>query len=1007
MSTTTNPSSLFIHRPVATGLMMVALLLAGLLGWHFLPRAALPQVDTPTIEVTTLYPGAGPEVMATAVSAPLERQFGQMPGLDAMTAISAAGSNVITLRFTLDTPLSTGEQEVQAAINAASTLLPSDLPAPPIYAKVNPADAPVVTLALTAGPNTRLTDVREFAETRLAQKLSQVSGVGLVTIAGGQRPAVRVSVDTHKLAAAGLTLDDVRTAIASGNVNSPKGTFDGPFRAVTLDANDRLDTPAEYRNLILATSVGGVTRSNGSAASASPAISTTTSTTNGTGLTSTGTSASGITGIGTTSSSGGNGAGTGIGLGSGTGTSGASSLSQTVSSTGTTTTTAGTTTSATSTTSAVTSNNNTSMVSGGGAVLRLGDVATIDEAAEDSRQAAWAQGKPALLLDVRRQPGANVMAVVDAINVLREQIKPILPAGVELTVIADRTVTIRASVESTLHELILAVVLVVLVIFLFLRSLPATFIPALAAPISLIGTLAAMWGLGYSVNNLTLMALTVATGFVVDDAIVMIENIARHIENGEAPFLAAIRGSGEIAFTILSLTISLVAVLIPLLFMGDVVGRLFREFAVTLAVAICISAFISLTLTPMLCARLLKSEADREERQGRFTGWLEEKFKQVEDAYARSLDRVLGHQLLVLLIAVATFALTALLYIGIPKGFFPVQDTGIVSIITTSQQGTSFAAMNRHSEELAEALGADPAVAGVSTAVGADGINSTVTEGRLNISLKPHDQRDALDVVMPRLVRRAAQITGITASFQPVQDLTLDDRPGQASYRFVLQGPDSIELNQFTADLVAKLKASPLIAGAVSEGGDVAPRAFVHINRDAAGRLGITPQQITDALYSAFGQRPVSTIFTQSTQYRVILDAQGKGSQGLQSFDNVYIPSAGGPVRLGTVATVTPAQGAASIIRESQYPATIVYFEPAAGASLGKTVEAVQNIASNMNMPQDIELSFEGAAALSRGVSAPHRFSTGERECSRQPVAASSLAALSSSAPSSTRACSP
>ena len=756
-----NPSRIFILRPVATSLLMVAVMLIGALAFQFLPLSALPEVDYPTIQVQTFYPGASPDVMTSSVTAPLERQFGEMPGLVQMSSTSSAGASVITLQFSLDLSLDIAEQEVQAAINAAGNLLPSDLPAPPIYAKVNPADAPILTLALTS-KTLPLPQIEDAADTRLAQKISQLPGVGLVMINGGQRPAVRIQADTRKLAAYGLNIDDLRTTIANANVDTPKGSFDGPTRAYAINANDQLQSAAAYMDLIVAYKNGDP--------------------------------------------------------------------------------------------------------------VRLKDVAKSVQASENNRLTGWAGTTPAVILNIERQPGANVIAVVDRIKALLPQFKDALPADVDMAVLTDRTVTIRASVHDVEFELSLAVVLVVLVIFVFLRSTRATLIPSLSVPLSIVGTFAAMYLLGFSLNNLSLMALTIASGFVVDDAIVMIENIQRYIEEGEAPLEAALKGSHQVGFTIISLTISLIAVLIPLLFMGDVVGRLFREFAITLSVTILISAAVSLTVVPMACARFLKPPSQT--RESRFQRWARLRFEALIESYGRWLAWVLDRQGATLLVAVATLVLTAVLYIVIPKGFFPVQDTGLIQGISEAAQTISYDAMASEQEALVAAILKDPDVESVSSFIGVDGTNTTLNSGRVLINLKPKDKRSAdVTSVMQRIQQETEDVPGISLYMQPVQDLTIDTIVSRTEYQFILESADPVALANWVPKLVDKLNATPEVTDVASDLAQNGLSAYIDIDRETAARFGITPATIDNALYDAFGQRIVSTIFTQSNQYRVILEA--------------------------------------------------------------------------------------------------------------------------------------
>lgn len=751
-----NISRLFILRPVATTLSMVAILLAGLIAYKLLPVAALPQVDYPTIRVMTLYPGASPEVMTSAVTAPLERQFGQMPGLAQMSSTSSGGASVITLRFSLDVALDVAEQEVQAAINGANNLLPNDLPAPPVYNKVNPADTPVLTLAVTS-ESLPLPKLHDLVDTRMAQKLAQISGVGMVSIAGGQRPAVRIRTNPEALAAYGLSLADVRSLITNSNVNQPKGNFDGPTRVSMLDANDQLKTPEEYAELILTYQDG--------------------------------------------------------------------------------------------------------------AALRLKDVADIVDGAENERLAAWANDSQAVLLNIQRQPGANVIEVVERIQALLPEVKASMPAGLDVVVLTDRTQTIRAAVRDVQHELMLATFLVVMVTFVFLKKLSATVIPSIAVPLSLVGTFAVMYLCGFSLNNLTLMALTIATGFVVDDAIVMLENIARHLEEGETPLNAALKGARQIGFTLISLTFSLIAVLIPLLFMQDVVGRLFREFAITLAVAILISLVVSLTLTPMMCAKLLKPHSVAEAKPD----WVE----RLIGGYSRWLTWVLRHQTLTLLVAVATLGLTVVLYLAVPKGFFPVQDTGVIQGISEAPQSISFRAMSERQQALARVILADPAVDSLSSYIGVDGDNVTLNSGRLLINLKPHGERDlTASQVIDRLRPELAKVPGIELYLQPVQDLSIEDRVSRTQFQFSLETPDSELLQEWTPRLVEALRERPELTDVASDLQSNGLQIYLDIDRDAAARLGIQVADITDALYDAFGQRQISTIFTQASQYRVVLEAE-------------------------------------------------------------------------------------------------------------------------------------
>nr|WP_217346813.1 efflux RND transporter permease subunit [Noviherbaspirillum sp. L7-7A]MBV0878571.1 efflux RND transporter permease subunit [Noviherbaspirillum sp. L7-7A] len=845
-----SPSTPFIQRPVATSLLMLAIVLAGFMGFRFLPLSALPQVDFPTIQVQTLYPGASPEVMSQTVTAPLERQFGQMSGLQRMSSTSAAGVSVITLQFDLGEKLDVAEQEVQAAINAGSSLLPADLPAPPVYAKVNPADAPVLTLAITSD-TLPLTDVQNLVNTRLALKISQVSGVGLVSLSGGQRPAVRIQADSQALASYGLGLDSLRNAISAANANSAKGSFDGPTRSFTINANDQLVTAQDYASLIIAYR--------------------------------------------------------------------------------------------------------------NGAPVRLSEVAKVVDSAENVKLAAWAGMKPAIILNVQRQPGANVIATVDAIKARLPELQAGLPASLQVDVLSDRTTGIRASVRHVEIELLLAVVLVVLVIFAFLHDLRATVIASLAVPISLIGACGAMYLLGYSLNNLSLMALTIATGFVVDDAIVMIENIARYIEEGEPPMAAALKGAAQIGFTIISLTVSLIAVLIPLLFMGDVVGRLFREFAITLAITILISAVVSLTLVPMMSGRWLKSHAgiDADQPAGR----LQRVYDSVMVRYDRSLQWVLARQGLTLLVALATLALTVVLYILIPKGLFPTQDTGQLQARVEAAQSVSYQRMTELQQAAAQAILEDPAVENLSSFVGVDAANNTMLHtGRMLINLK--DQRDGkLADIMGRLRERVGRVAGVTLYLQPTQDLTIDAESGPTQYRLSLEGARSATVNEWAGKLASRLQQVPQVRNVVSDAGASGLAAVVEIDRDTASRLGITAAAVDEALYSAFGQRIVSTIFTETNQYRVILEAQQQGLATPQTLGALQLrTSAGKPTPLSAIARISEQPAPLQVTHVAQYPATTLGFDTAPGVSLGRAVDAIRHAAQEIDMPASVSMTFLGAA---------------------------------------------
>ncbi|WP_447989345.1 multidrug efflux RND transporter permease subunit [Achromobacter spanius] len=835
----------FILRPVATSFLMIALLLSGILAWRMLPVAALPQVDYPIIQVTTQYPGASPTVTARAVTAPLERRFGQIPGLKQMSSTSGSGISVITLQFSLDVSLGVAEQEVQAAISASGSLLPSDLPTPPVYRKVNPADVPILTLAVTSD-SLPLPTVYDLVDTRMTQRLSQLSGVGMVSLAGGQRPAVRVQVNPMALAARGLQLSDVQDAIAKANSNQPKGSFDGPVRSVIMDANDQLQSADEYRELIVAWK--------------------------------------------------------------------------------------------------------------NGAPVRLGQVATIEDGAEDRYLAAWVDKQPAVLVNIQRQPGANVIAVADQVKALLPQLTASLPAAAQVRILTDRTESIRASVRGVQWELVFAVGLVVLVTFLFLRNLPATLIPSLAVPLSLIGTFGFMHLAGFSTNNLTLMALTIGAGFVVDDAIVMLENIARYRERGHSPMAAALKGAGQIGFTLVSLTLSLIAVLIPLLFMEDVVGRLFREFAITLAVAILISLAVSLTLTPMMCARLLPAHV----ASGK-PGFLD----RVQARYAGWLDVTLRHQRLTLLVMVATVVLTGLLYLAVPKGFFPVQDGGVLQGVTQSAQSTSFEAMSRRQQAVAESLLADPDVQSLSSFIGIDAMNTTLNTGRLLINLKPWGERSApLADVMARLDERARQVHGISLFLQPVQELNIEDRVSRGQYQFTLTSPDSALLAQWSQALMQRLAQSPALAEVSSDLQGNGRQAYLQVSRDTAARLGVTMDDVVQALYNAFGQRQVATLFTQSNQYRVVLEVDRKLALSPDALERIHLQTEDGQaIPLSALATVSERAVPLAINHLSQFPAVNLSFNLPPGGSLGEAIAAIDAAEADIAMPPSVELRLQGAAS--------------------------------------------
>ena len=855
-----NPSRLFIERPVGTSLLMVAIMLVGMIAYKFLPLSALPQVDYPTIRVLTLYPGASPEVMTSSVTAPLERQFGQMPGLNQMTSTSSAGASAITLQFDLALRLDVAEQQVQAAINAAGSFLPGDLPAPPIYAKVNPADAPVLTLAVTSKTEP-LTRVHDLVDTRLAQKISQVAGVGLVSLEGGQKPGVRIRANPAALAAYGLNIDDLRTTITNANVNTPKGNFDGPARAYTINANDQITDPKVFSDIIVAYR--------------------------------------------------------------------------------------------------------------NGAPVRLKDVATVEEAQENNRIAAWMNTTPAVIVNVQRQPGANVIEVVDRIKSLLPQLRQSLPPALDVTIVTDRTLTIRASVRDVQFELTVAIVLVVVVIFIFLGDVRATVIPSLSVPLSLVGTLAVMYLADFSLNNLSIMALTIATGFVVDDAIVMIENIARYVERGDDPMTAALKGSRQIAFTVVSLTVSLIAVLIPLLFMSDVVGRLFSEFAITLSVTILISALVSLTLVPMMCAQMLKQrpatstgtslDISHAETQALGARW----FAGLIAIYDRALVVVFRHQALTLVVAVGTVALTVLLYVAIPKGFFPVQDTGLIQAVTEAPQSVSFEAMSTRQRALADAILGDLDVESLTSFVGVDGTNPTLNSGRMLINLKPRGSRAAnASEIIRRLQRDTAAVHGISLFMQPAQDLTIDSTVSRTQYQFVLESVRPEDFDIWVPRLVERLQKVPEIVDVTSDLQSKGLSIFIRIDRDAAARFGITAATVDNVLYDAFGQRIVSTVYTQSNQYRVIYEVDPSMAGSLDSLANLYLPgSTGGKqVPLSSIASFEERAAPLRLDRRGQFPATTISFNLAPGAALGQAVDAIVAAQREIDMPRSITTHFQGAA---------------------------------------------
>ncbi|MFL9608909.1 MdtB/MuxB family multidrug efflux RND transporter permease subunit [Methylobacillus sp. Pita2] len=854
-----NPSRIFIERPVATTLLMLALLISGILAYRLLPVASLPEVEYPTIQVKTLYPGASPEVINSMITAPLESQLGKIAGLDEMSSSSAGGASVITLRFNLNTSLGIAEQGVQAAINTASNLLPSDLPSQPVYSKVNPADVPVLTLAVTSDALS-MPKVQDLVDTRLAQKIAQISGVGMVSISGGQRPAVRVSANSTALASYGLSLESIRTAIASNNLNGSKGSFNGATRSTTIDANDQMRSVEEYRNLILSYQ--------------------------------------------------------------------------------------------------------------NGAPIRLKDVAQAYDGAENEYLAAWADDKPAVIVNIQRQPGANVIDVVERVRELLPELEESLPENVKVSILSDRSHTIQASVKDTQFELLLAIALVVLVTFLFLQDGRATLIPSIAVPLSLIGTFGVMYLSGFSLNNLTLMALTIATGFVIDDAIVMLENIERYIEQGDNPLQAALKGSKQISFTIISLTISLVAVLIPLLFMSDIAGRLFREFALTLAIAILVSMLISLTLTPMLCSLWLKHVPDTE--KGRFSLAGARMMQGVIDRYGRALKWVLAHKLLTLLAALVTLLITVLLYLYLPKGFFPTQDTGLIQGISEAPQSVSFAAMAKKQEHLARVIKRDPAVESVSSYIGVDGTNEALNTGRVLINLKPHADRDVnASEVIARLKQATADIPDFKLYLQPVQDLTIEDKTSRTQYRFLLTDPDIAVLQSAMPRVMEKLRQLPQITDVASDLQDKGLQAYLVIDRDNATRLGVTVSNINAVLYNAFGQRLISTIYTQASQYRVVMEVPPNFRSGPEALANLYVPGSSTDSAGNTVTTQVPLNALVRVEERntlltinhiSQFPAATVSFNLADRVALGDAVSAIREAVAELQLPGSVQTRFQGAA---------------------------------------------
>jgi multidrug efflux pump len=845
-----NPSRPFILRPIATSLLMAAVLLIGIIGFRQLPIAALPEVDYPTMQVLTFYPGASAEVVASAITAPLERQLGEVPGLNQMLSSSSDGASVITLQFNLSLSIDVAEQDVQEAINAAQNFLPPALPMPPVYNKVNPADAPILTLALTSD-TMPLSQVEDYTDTRLAEKISQLPGVGAVTISGGQKPAVRVQINPTQLASYGLNLEDVRTALTAASVDTAKGNFDGPAQSFQIGANDQITTSADYKKLVLAYK--------------------------------------------------------------------------------------------------------------NGAPVMLTDVAKVVDGVENSELSAWMNNVPAVIVNIQRQPGANIIDVVDKIKALLPKLRATIPPVIKIAVLTDRTTTVRASVSDVEFELMLCIALVVAVIFVFLRTLAATLIPSIAVPLSLVGTFGAMYALGFSLNNLTLMALTISTGFVVDDAIVMIENITRYVEQGERPLDAALKGAEQIGFTIMSLTISLIAVLIPLLFMGDITGRLFREFAITLSATILISAVVSLTLTPMLCAKLLKHKD--ESQQGRFYKESERIFEKIIDFYRRTLDWVLERRTLTLLVAVATLVLTVLLYIIVPKGFFPVQDTGEIQAVTEASQSVSFAKMAQLQQQLAATILKDPSVESLSSFIGVDGTNTTLNSGRIQINLKPLADRKSASDVIASLRTAAAQIDGVNLYLQPVQDISVEDIVSRTEYQYSMQDPNAEELASYSAKFVERLKALPELEDVATDQQNDGRQAALTIDRPTASRLGITTQNIDDTLYDGFGQRQVSTLFTQLNQYHVILEVDPKFRVSPANLGDVYLQSAtGSSIPLSTIAQVAQVKAPTLISHMGQFPATTVSFNLAPNASLGAAVKAIQKVEKDLPAPAAMEGTFQGTA---------------------------------------------
>ncbi|MFT0694623.1 efflux RND transporter permease subunit [Acinetobacter bereziniae] len=841
-----NISRFFILRPVATTLLMLALLFSGFLVWRLLPVSALPQVDYPIIQVYTFQPGANPDTVQRTITAPLEREMGKIAGLKQMSSSSSVGASVITLQFELSAELGVVEQEVQSALSTASNKLPDDLPTPPVYRKVNPADVPVITLAISSD-TLPLTTVYDMVDTRVAQKLSQLTGVGMVSLAGGQRPAIRVQMNPAALASYKMSAEQVRTAIQSANANQPKGSFDGPFRTTMLDANDQIRSIHDYENLIL--------RWNN------------------------------------------------------------------------------------------------------GASIRLKDVAKIIEGSEDRYMAAWADSQSAILVNIQRQPNANVIQVADQIKQVLPELQKNLPENVKIRVLTDRTESIRSSIRDVQKELVFAVCLVVMVTFLFLKNLSATIIPSIAVPLSIIGTFVVMYFLGFSVNNLTLMALTIATGFVVDDAIVMLENIARHRESGENLLQAALKGAREIGFTLISLTVSLIAVLIPLLFMGDVVGRLFHEFAVTLAAAIAISLGVSLTLTPMMCAYLLKKTQHATSKKA----W---SLDQVIDYYAKGLTWVFRHQPLTLVVMLSTVLLAGFLYWAIPKGFFPVQDSGVIQVVTEAPDDISFQAMSERQQKLASQILKDPAVESLSSFIGVDANNPKLSNGRILINLKPHAERDDADLVMSRLRKQMSQVQGIYGWMQPVQELSIEDKISRTQYQLSLSATQASDLEKWTPLLVDALAQRSEFADVTSEGSGQGLQAFIEVNRDAASRLGLSVEDISLALQNLFAQRQIATLYTQSNQYRIVLELNPDLTQGLDHLGQTYIHNGNGePILLSTVATIVQKRVPIILQQQAQFPASGVSFNLASGVALGDAIKTIHEVERQLNLPIDVKLKLQGAAA--------------------------------------------